>query len=83
VVFDSIKENYFHSAFEVWKKIIGSLFWRRCHTKLSKLSQHFFFDQVQELSSSTSYSQLLLFHHWYTRISDFVLCFLLPMCNIG
>jgi histone-lysine N-methyltransferase SETMAR len=26
VVFDSIKENYFHSAFEVWKKIIGSLF---------------------------------------------------------
>jgi hypothetical protein len=49
-------ENGFHSAFEVWKKTMGSLytfprriFWRRWQPKLSKLSQRFFFNVVQEL----------------------------------
>jgi hypothetical protein len=39
VVLDSIKEN---------------LFWKRWQPKLSKLSQHFFFDLVWELSDNTS-----------------------------
>jgi hypothetical protein len=61
-VFDSMKENDFHSAFEEWKKMMGSLyifprrlFWRRWQPKLSKLSQHFFYDLDWELSDRTSY----------------------------
>jgi hypothetical protein len=43
-------------------KTMGSLytfsrrpFWSRWQPKLSKLSQHFFFDLVRELSDGTSY----------------------------
>jgi hypothetical protein len=61
-VLNSIKENDFHSAFEAWEKR-----WDRCirsqgETILKemadkiKLSQHFFFDLVWELSDNTSYS---------------------------
>jgi hypothetical protein len=55
VVLDSIKENDFHGAFEAWKKKMGSLCtfqMRLWQPKLSKLSQHFFFDLVQELSDT-------------------------------
>jgi hypothetical protein len=58
-VLDSSKENYFHSAFEAWKKQ-----WDFCirsqgdyfegdGTKISKLSHHLFFDLVRELSDGT------------------------------
>jgi hypothetical protein len=58
-VLDSIKKIDFHGAFEVWKKTMGSLytfpmrlFGKRWQPKLSKLSQYFFFDLVQELSDT-------------------------------
>jgi hypothetical protein len=61
-VLDSIKENDFQGTFEAWKKTVGllykfprRLFRRRWQPKVSKLSQHFFFDLVWELSDSTSY----------------------------
>jgi hypothetical protein len=64
LVLDSIKENYFHGAFEVWKKTMGSLytfprrlFWRRWQPKLSKFSQHYFLDLVQEFSDYTLYNR--------------------------
>jgi hypothetical protein len=37
------------------------LFWRRWQPKLSKSSQHFFFDLVWELTDSTSYDGSILF----------------------
>jgi hypothetical protein len=61
-VLSSIKENDFCDAFEVWKKTMGSLytfprrlFWRRLQPKMSKLSQHFFFDLIRELSDTPLY----------------------------
>jgi hypothetical protein len=57
-VLDSIRENDFHSTSEAWKKTMGSLstfrrrlLWRRWQPKLSKLSQHFYFNLVRELSN--------------------------------
>jgi hypothetical protein len=59
VVLDNIKENDFHGAFEGWEKRMGwlytfprRLFWRRWQPKLNKLSHHFFFDLVRELSDT-------------------------------
>jgi hypothetical protein len=61
-VFDSIKENDFHSAFEARKKR-----WARCIYSQGdyfeggggqnwvSLNQHFFFDPVRELSNRTFY----------------------------
>jgi hypothetical protein len=61
-VLNIIMENDFHSAFEAWKKKMGSLytfprrlFWMRWQPKLSTLSHHFFFDLLQELSNITLY----------------------------
>jgi hypothetical protein len=59
VVLNSIKENDFHGAFEGWEKdgiaymFPTRIFRRLWQPKLSKLSQHFLFDLVQELSDST------------------------------
>jgi hypothetical protein len=51
-VLNGIKENDFHGALEVWKKQWDrkETIWRRWQPKLSKFSQHFFSDLVQELS---------------------------------
>jgi hypothetical protein len=66
-VLESIKENDFHGAFEAWKKTMGSLymflmrlFWR-WQPKLSKLSQHFFFDPDREPFRYTSYNSESLY----------------------
>jgi hypothetical protein len=65
-VIDNINERDFHGAFETWEKIIvllhtfsRRLLWRRWQPKLNKLSQHFFFDLVRELSDSSSYISCL------------------------
>jgi hypothetical protein len=58
-VLDSIKGNDFHGAFEArkkrWDTFPRRLFGRRWQPKFSKLSQHFFFNLVRELSDRTSY----------------------------
>jgi hypothetical protein len=61
-VLDSIKKNDFHSSFEARKKLWvhcirsqGDYFEGDSSQKLDKLSQHFFFDLVRELSHSTLY----------------------------
>jgi hypothetical protein len=57
-IFDNIKENYFHGAFEARKKPMGSLYTSSKETILKemaakiKLSQHLFFDLVRELSDT-------------------------------
>jgi hypothetical protein len=66
VVVNSIKENDFHGAFEAWKKngiavyVPKQTILKEMAAKLSKLSQHFFFDLVQEFSDNTSYSYVSL-----------------------
>jgi hypothetical protein len=66
------------------KKTIGSLyafprrlFWRRRQPKLSKLSQHFFFDLVRELSGRTSYKDSSQLGCWYI----YCLIFSLVCCS--
>jgi hypothetical protein len=77
VVLDSTGENDFHGTLEALEKMMGSLytfprrlFWKRWQTKLSKLSQLFFFDLVWELSDTlcivfsqgNTYTQLCVKH---------------------
>jgi hypothetical protein len=59
-VLDSIKENYFHGAFEGWKNdgifvyVPKENILKEMETKLNKFSQHsFFFNLVREISDST------------------------------
>jgi hypothetical protein len=66
-------KNDFHGAFEAWEKTMGSLytfpmfprrlFWRKWQPKLSKLSQHFVFDLVRELSDRISYSLIIFIYN--------------------
>jgi hypothetical protein len=62
-VLDSIKENDFHSAFEVYM-LQRRLFGRRWQPELSKLSQHFFFYLVWELSNTPHIRTLMIYMNY-------------------